>query len=92
MAKKGKKKSFYKKNVKPLISGNQILLAGLAGAATGIALANILGGERAKQIVDHIGNSVKDFSEKLKNELSNHSFDQSHTPAKPGINKKITTV
>lgn len=66
MGKKGKK-SFYKKQLKPLIKQNKVALAALGGAITGIAIANILGSEKAQQIVDTIEGSVKNFGEKLKN-------------------------
>lgn len=66
MGKKGKK-SFYKKQFKPFIKQNQVMLAALGGAVTGIAIANILGTEKAQQIVNTIEGSVKSFSERLKN-------------------------
>ena len=85
---KNKKKSFYKKSVRPFISGNKVVLAALAGAATGIALVNVLGNEKAKQIADTIGDAVKDFSSKVKNEFSNQ--DAMNEPAK--AHKKIPAV
>lgn len=66
MGKKGKK-SFYKKQLKPIVKQNKVLLAALGGALTGITIANILGTEKAQQIVNSIEGSVKTFAEKLKN-------------------------
>ena len=66
MGKKGKK-SWYKKQLKPLVNQNKVLLAALGGLATGITIAGILGTEKAKQIVSTVEDSVKNFTEKLKN-------------------------
>jgi hypothetical protein len=65
-----KKKSFYKKSLKPLLSDNKLLMAALGGVAAGISLAGILGIEKARQIVDTLEGSVKDFSNKVKSGLN----------------------
>jgi hypothetical protein len=63
-----KKKSFYKKNLKPFVSDNKLFLAALGGMAAGISIANILGTEKAQQIVDTIEDSVKNLTQKLQGE------------------------
>ncbi len=65
-----KKKSFYKKQLKPLFKQNKVLLAALGGIATGITIASILGTEKAKEIVNSIENSVKDFTDKITHYMS----------------------
>jgi hypothetical protein len=81
MGKKGKK-SFYKKQLKPLVKQNKVLLAALGGVATGITIAGILGTEKAKQLVDTIEDSVKTFTEKIKNDgLLSEREEQHHHPA-----------
>lgn len=65
-----KKKSFYKKQLKPLIKQNKVLLAALGGIATGITIASILGTEKAKEIVNSIETSVKDFTEKMTHDVA----------------------
>jgi hypothetical protein len=70
MGKKGKKgkKSFYKKQLKPLLRQNKVLLAALGGVATGITIAGILGTEKARELVNTIEDSVRTFSDKIKND------------------------
>jgi hypothetical protein len=63
---KKEKKSFYKKQLKPLLKQNKVLLAALGGVATGITIAGILGTEKARQLVTTIEDSVKDFSNRIK--------------------------
>jgi hypothetical protein len=80
---KKKNKSFYKANVKPVISDNKILLAALGGVAAGITLAGILGTEKAKQIVQTVEDSVKDFTQKFGSESgSENTFDTDLKPRK----------
>lgn len=71
---KKNKKSFYKKQLKPFLKSNRVMLAALTGAATGIAIASILGTERAKQLVNTVEESVRDFTSKARNENSKNSF------------------
>ena len=65
----GKKKSFYKKELKPFIKSNRTLLTLLAGVTSGIAIAGILGTEKAKEIVQSVEDNVKDLSNKVANGL-----------------------
>ncbi|MBT1703353.1 hypothetical protein [Chryseosolibacter indicus] len=69
---KGKKKnkSFYKRNVEPVIPDNKILLAALGGVAAGITLAGIFGTDKAKQIVQSVEDSVKEISDRIKGGLN----------------------
>lgn len=61
-----KKKSFYKRTLKPFVSDNRVLLAALGGVAAGISVANILGSEKARQIVETIEHAAKDYGQKIK--------------------------
>ncbi len=63
----GKNKSFYKKQVKPFMQNNSTVLAAFGGAAAGIAIANILGSDKAKQILQSVEDSAKEYSAKLFN-------------------------
>jgi hypothetical protein len=60
MGKKGKKGS-YKKLIGSFVMKNRVMLAAVAGAATGVTLANVLGTEKAKRVIGEVGDSVKDF-------------------------------
>jgi cell division protein FtsL len=79
MGKKSAKKQFKK-----FLKGNRVLLAALAGTATGITISNILGTEKAKQLVDAIEDSVHKLASKVtKGEVKN-SYKETHKEAKPG--------
>jgi len=65
MGKKKNKKSFYKKQLKPFLKGNRVLIAALGGAAAGITLSNILGTERAQNVLHTVENSIQEFSDKV---------------------------
>lgn len=67
---KKNKKSFYKKQLKPFVKGNKVLIAALGGAAAGITLANILGSERAQQILNTVESSLSDFTDKVSKGMS----------------------
>lgn len=67
---KKNKKSFYKKQLKPFIKGNRILLAALGGAAAGITISNILGTEKAQNILHTVENSIHDFTERVADGMS----------------------
>lgn len=67
---KKKNKSFYKNNVKPFVADNKVLLAVLGGIAAGISIAGILGTEKAQQIVGSIGDTAKDYTQKIKETLT----------------------
>jgi hypothetical protein len=58
----GKKKSFYKKQLKPFLKGNSTWVAVLSGMASGLAIARILGPEKEKQIVQSVEDTVKDLN------------------------------
>ena len=60
MGKKSKKQA-YKKIVGKFVSKNRVMLAALAGAATGITMSGLLGTEKAKKMIDGIEDSVKTF-------------------------------
>ena len=61
----GKKKSFYKREVRPFLKGNRTILSVLAGITSGIAIAGILGTEKAKQIVQSVEDNIKDLNKKV---------------------------
>jgi hypothetical protein len=58
---KKKKKSLYKK----LIKGNKVMIAALTGVAAGVTLSNILGTEKAKQILGTVEDSIENFASKV---------------------------
>jgi len=60
MGKKAKKQA-YKKMVGKFVSNNKVMLAALAGAATGITMSTLLGTEKAKKMIEGIEDSVKTF-------------------------------
>ncbi len=64
--KKGKKSAVYKA-LKPILRDNRVLLAVLAAAAGGVALAAAIGTDRGKQVVDGLSASVKDLIQPDKN-------------------------
>ena len=63
----GKKKSFYKKQLKPFLKSNRTLVAVLSGVASGIAIAGIFGTEKAKEILQSVEDNVKDLNKKVAN-------------------------
>ena len=60
MGKKGKKSSM-KKMIGSFVMKNRVMLAAVAGAATGITLASALGTEKAKKMMNGLEDSVKGF-------------------------------
>jgi membrane protease subunit (stomatin/prohibitin family) len=64
--KKGKKSAVYKA-LKPILRDNRVLLAVLAAAAGGVALAAVIGSDRGKQVIDGLSDSVKDLMQPNKN-------------------------
>ena len=56
------KKSYYKKELVAFISNNRVVLAALGGVAMGIALANLLGPEKARKFLSVIEDSVKNLA------------------------------
>lgn len=67
---KKNKKSFYKKQLKPFLKGNRVLIAALGGAAAGITLANILGTEKAQNILNTVEGSISEFTDKVSKGLT----------------------
>ena len=57
-----KKKNSYKKQLRKFMKSNRVILAALTGAATGIAIAGILGTERAKEIVNTVEASFREMA------------------------------
>lgn len=55
------------KMIKKLTKGNKVLLAALTGAAAGIALAGILGSEKAKELLSSVEGNIADFGNRLAN-------------------------
>ncbi len=64
--KKGKKSAVYKA-LKPILRDNRVLLAVLAAAAGGVALAAAIGTDRGKQVIDGLSDSVKGLMQSDKN-------------------------
>jgi hypothetical protein len=64
-----------KKIKKSFLNQNKLMIAALGGVAAGISLAGILGTEKAKKIVDTLGSSVSDFTNKLKDQISRGESD-----------------
>jgi hypothetical protein len=64
--KKAKKSAVYKA-LKPVLRDNRVLLAVLAAAAGGVALAAAIGSDRGKQVIDSLSDSVKDLMQPNKN-------------------------
>lgn len=60
MGKKAKKSS-TKKMIGSFVMKNRVMLAAVAGAATGITLASVLGTEKAKRVINGLEDSVKGF-------------------------------
>ena len=58
----GKKRTFYKKQLKPFLKGNSTWVAVLSGMASGLAIARILGNEKAKQIFQSVEDNVNDLN------------------------------
>ena len=61
------KKSFYKNQIKSFMKSNRIVLAAIAGAAAGIVITQVLGSERAKEMMHAAEGNIKNLSHKLLN-------------------------
>lgn len=58
MGKKGKK-SPTRKAIGSFVMKNRVMLAAIAGAATGITLSSILGTEKGRKVINGLENSVR---------------------------------
>jgi hypothetical protein len=56
-----KEKKSYKKAIGSFVRNNRVMLAAIAGAATGVTLTSLLGTEKAKRVINGVEESVKDF-------------------------------
>lgn len=70
---KKNKKSFYKKQLKPFVKDNRILIAALGGAAAGITLANLLGTDKAQNILHTVEDTIHDFTDKVSKGIAGKS-------------------
>jgi hypothetical protein len=66
-----KRKRSSKRGLKAFLSKNRMVLAAIGGIATGFTVANMLGNEKAKGIVNTVSDSVKAFSGKVVKEFKN---------------------
>ena len=67
---KKNKKSFYKKALRPFIKDNRVLLAALGGAAAGITLANVLGTQKAQEVLHTVEDSISHFKDRVVSGIS----------------------
>ena len=65
-----------KKKIKSFLNQNKLMIAALGGFTAGISLAGILGTEKAKKIAETVGETVNDFTGKLKEQVSKSQSDQ----------------
>jgi hypothetical protein len=75
----GKKSN--KKHFKKFVKNNRVLLAALAGTATGITIASIFGTEKAQQLLDKIDDSVRTFGSNMKDTNKNSYKTEKKEPA-----------
>lgn len=92
MGKKKNKKSFLKKQLKPFLNSNKVILAALTGAATGIAIAGLLGTEKAKELVHTVEDSMNNFAQKVKGEVSKVTGDASKNSYKTSEEPKVKSA
>ena len=74
------KQKIWKKALRAFIKGNKVLLAALGGAAAGITLSNILGIEKAQQIVKAVEDSVSSIGDKITNGLHKSTQPKERSP------------
>lgn len=55
--------------IKSFISDNKIMIAAIGGITVGLAVASLLGNERAREILRSVGSSIADMSGKFVNDL-----------------------
>lgn len=59
-------------NVKSFISDNKILIAAIGGVTLGLAIASLMGNDKAKQILRSAGSTLSDVSGKFINNLGGY--------------------
>jgi hypothetical protein len=65
----GKKNKTTAKLVRKFAKSNKLALAALGGVATGIAVAGILGNEKAKELLNSVEGGLREFGNKVSNGL-----------------------
>jgi hypothetical protein len=65
----GKKNKTTAKLVRKFAKSNKLALAALGGVATGIAVAGILGNEKAKELLNSVEDGLREFGNKVSNGL-----------------------
>jgi hypothetical protein len=58
--------------IKNFISENRLVIAAIGGVVVGIAVASLLGNERAKQLLRTMGSTVTDATERFVNNLGGY--------------------
>lgn len=61
------------KAIKKFAKGNKVLLAALSGVAAGVALAGLLGSEKAKQLLESVEGNISDFGNRISNGMQKES-------------------
>ncbi|MEO5600915.1 MAG: hypothetical protein ABIR06_08315 [Cyclobacteriaceae bacterium] len=86
---KKNKKAFYKNQLKPFLKDNRVILSALGGVAAGITLANLMGTEKAQEVLHTVENSISNFTEKVAKGISGN---QNGTPFEPKLKKESVTT
>jgi hypothetical protein len=68
---KEKRRKSSKSGIKTFLFENRMVLAAIGGLAAGFTVANALGNEKARGIVNTVSESVKTFSGKVLKEFKN---------------------
>lgn len=68
----GKKKSKSMTGIKKFAVRNKLVLAALGGAAAGVAIARLLGTEKAAEILNTVEGNVREFGHKVSAGLQNN--------------------
>ena len=58
--------------VKSFVSDNKIIIAAIGGVTIGLAIASLMGNEKARQILRSAGSTISDISGKLVNNLGGY--------------------
>lgn len=69
------KKSFYKKQIKPFVKNNRVLLAALTGAAAAIGVTKLLATEQVKQAVAKVEDNAKDLVDKVRRKVKKQDVE-----------------